>query len=54
MEQVGVVLNEIDRSGSFGEILICLGGGVRVCLLMTMMVVAIVTHIYYTLIYIIT
>lgn len=54
VEQVRVVLNEIDRSGSFGEILIRLGGGVRVCLLVTMVVVAIVTHIYYTLIYIIT
>ena len=54
VEEIGVVLDEIDRSNSLWKILISLWGGMRVCILMTVVVVAIVTHIYYTLIYIIS
>jgi len=44
MEDVGVVLDEINRSNSQGQVLIGLLNSVRIGVLV--MVVAIVTHIY--------
>ena len=44
MEEVGVVLDEIDRSDSQRELVISLLNSVRIGVLVTM-VVAIVTHI---------
>jgi hypothetical protein len=46
VEEVGVVLDEIDRSNSESEIVISLLDSMRICVLVTVVVVAIVTHIY--------
>lgn len=47
VEEVGVVLDEIDRSNSELEIFVCLRNSMRVCVLMVVVaIVAIVTHIY--------
>jgi hypothetical protein len=45
VEEVGVVLDEIDRSNSQRQLVISLLDSMRICVLVTM-VVAIVTHIY--------
>jgi hypothetical protein len=46
MEDVGVVLDEIDRSNSERELVISLLDSMRIGVLVTVVVVAIVTHIY--------
>ena len=46
VEEVGVVLDEIDRSNSESELVISLLDSMRICVLVTVVVVAIVTHIY--------
>ena len=46
MEEVGVVLDEIDRSNSQRQLVISLLDSMRIGVLVTVVVVAIVTHIY--------
>jgi len=46
VEEVGVVLDEIDRSNSERELVISLLDSMRIGVLVTVVVVAIVTHIY--------
>ena len=46
MEEIGVVFDEINRSNSQRELIISFLDSMRICVLVTMVVVAIVTHIY--------
>ena len=46
VKEIGVVFDEINRSNSQRELIISFLDSMRICVLVTMVVVAIVTHIY--------